>query len=187
MHGSGRNRKRSLVLAQNVFAEMSLLLHNLQKVIPLRRIPLRQKVEMLRHILGVQRFDLGLICVDDRRMQRINQTYRGKDLPTDVLSFPFKENLKAGEMPQPAFRDDYNLGDIFLGVEYIHRQCLEQQEEFYAVLTVVAAHGLCHLLGYTHNSASELEKMYHKEKLILGELNRLTGSNLNPLTKNQFQ
>ncbi|XP_078537563.1 endoribonuclease YbeY isoform X1 [Lissotriton helveticus] len=165
---------------------MSLVLRNLQRVIPLRRGPLRQNVEVLRRILGIQNFDLGVICVDNRRMQLINHSYRGKNHPTDVLSFPFKENLKAGELPQPAFRDEYNLGDIFLGVEYIHQQCLDQNEDFYDVLTVVAAHGLCHLLGYTHSSEAELNQMYHKEKLILEELNRLTGSNLKPLTKNQF-
>ncbi|XP_069081594.1 endoribonuclease YbeY isoform X2 [Pleurodeles waltl] len=165
---------------------MSLVLQNLQRVIPLRRVPLRQNVELLRRILGIQHFDLGVICVDNRRIQLINHAYRGKNYPTDVLSFPFKENLKAGELPQPAFRDEYNLGDIFLGVEYIHQQCLDQNEDFYDILTVVAAHGLCHLLGYTHRSEADLEQMYHKEKLILEELNRLTGSNLKPLTKNQF-
>ncbi|XP_044606984.2 endoribonuclease YbeY isoform X1 [Equus asinus] len=114
---------------------MSLVLRNLQRAIPLRRVPLRKKIEIVRNILGVQKFDLGIICVDNKNIQHINRIYREKNIPTDVLSFPFHENLKAGEIPQPDFPDDYNLGDIFLGVEYIFQQCKEN-EDYYDILTV---------------------------------------------------
>ena len=70
---------------------MGVLLRNLQKVVPLRRARLRRDVDMLRHILGVQKFDLGIICVDNNRIQQINHIYRKKNVPTDVLSFPFHE------------------------------------------------------------------------------------------------
>lgn len=70
---------------------MGVVLRNLQKVVPLRRARLRRDVDTLRHILGIQKFDLGIICVDNRRIQQINYLYRKKDAPTDVLSFPFYE------------------------------------------------------------------------------------------------
>lgn len=70
---------------------MGVVLRNLQKVVPLRRARLRRDVDMLRHILGVQKFDLGIICVDNKRIQQINHIYRKKNVPTDVLSFPFYE------------------------------------------------------------------------------------------------
>ncbi|XP_050772547.1 endoribonuclease YbeY [Gopherus flavomarginatus] len=165
---------------------MSLVIRNLQKVIPLRRIPLRRRIEILQKILDVQQFDLGIICVNNRNIQLLNNTYRQKNVPTDVLSFPFHENLKAGELPQPNFRDEYNLGDVFLGVEYIYEQCQENGEDYYSILTVTAAHGLCHLLGYQHNTEAEWEQMYQKEKQILEELNGITGANLQPLTKYHF-
>ncbi|XP_044834374.1 endoribonuclease YbeY isoform X2 [Mauremys mutica] len=165
---------------------MSLVIRNLQKVIPLRRIPLRRRIEILQKILDVQQFDLGVICVNNRNIQFLNNTYRQKNVPTDVLSFPFHENLKAGELPQPNFLDEYNLGDVFLGVEYIYQQCQENGEDYYSILTVTAAHGLCHLLGYQHNTEAEWEQMYQKEKQIIEELNRITGANLQPLTKNHF-
>lgn len=72
-------------------AAMSLGIRNLQRAVPLRRAPLRRQVELLRRILGVGEFDLGLVCVDNGRMQRINRVYRGRNVPTDVLSFPFHE------------------------------------------------------------------------------------------------
>lgn len=50
-------------------------------------------------------------------------------------AFPHLQNLKAGEIPQPNFPDDYNLGDIFLGVEYIFQQ-RKENEDYYDTLTV---------------------------------------------------
>ncbi|KAM4887046.1 endoribonuclease YbeY [Thomomys bottae] len=164
---------------------MSLVIRNLQQVIPIRRMPLRRKMEIVRTILGVQKFDLGLICVDNKNIQHINKIYRKKDIPTDVLSFPFHENLKAGEFPQPDIRDDYNLGDIFLGVEYILQQCREK-EDYYDILTVTATHGLCHLLGFTHHSEAEWQKMYLQEKQVLEELSRRTGARLQPLSRGLY-
>lgn len=70
---------------------MVVLLRNLQNVVPIRRARLRKDVEMLKRILGVQRFDMGIVCVDNRKIQHINNIYRRKNMPTDVLSFPFYE------------------------------------------------------------------------------------------------
>uniref|UniRef100_A0A2K6UBG1 YbeY metalloendoribonuclease n=1 Tax=Saimiri boliviensis boliviensis TaxID=39432 RepID=A0A2K6UBG1_SAIBB len=70
---------------------MSLVIRNLQRVIPIRRAPLRSKIETVRRILGVQEFDLGIICVDNKNIQHINRIYRDRNVPTDVLSFPFHE------------------------------------------------------------------------------------------------
>uniref|UniRef100_A0A8D0HVF1 YbeY metalloendoribonuclease n=1 Tax=Sphenodon punctatus TaxID=8508 RepID=A0A8D0HVF1_SPHPU len=165
---------------------MSLIIRNLQKVIPIRRIPLRRRVEKLRQVLEVQQFDLGIICVDNRNIQLLSHSYRHKNAPTDILSFPFHENLKAGELPRPHFQDEYNLGDIFLGVECIYQHCQENNEDFYSSLTVTVVHGMCHLLGYKHSTEAEWEQMYQKEKQILKELSRLTDTNLQPLTKNLF-
>lgn len=71
--------------------EMSLVLRNLQRAVPLRRAPLRRAVELVRGVLGVQKFDLAVICVDNKNIQHINKTYREKNVPTDVLSFPYHE------------------------------------------------------------------------------------------------
>ncbi|XP_023570754.1 endoribonuclease YbeY-like isoform X3 [Octodon degus] len=119
---------------------MSLVIRNLQSVIPIRKVPLRRNVEI---------------------------------------------NLKAGEIPQPGFPSDYNLGDIFLGVEYVFQQCKEK-EDYYSVLTVTATHGLCHLLRFTHNSETEWQNMYLQEKQVLEELSRCTGAQLLPLSRGLF-
>ncbi|XP_059823397.1 endoribonuclease YbeY-like isoform X2 [Hypanus sabinus] len=181
---------------------MALLIRDLQRAVPLRRARLRRDCQILRQILGVGRFDLGLICVDDRRMRILNGRYRGRDAATDVLSFPFhpvrpgfecwgsgrvhpslplrsfhqrRFDLGVGDMPKPLHQDEYNLGDIFLGVEYIYRQS-----------QVTTLHGICHLLGYRHSTETEWKQMFQRESNTLQLFNRLTGSNLQPLTQNSF-
>ncbi|KAM3853549.1 endoribonuclease YbeY isoform 1-T2 [Vipera latastei] len=165
---------------------MSLIIRNLQRAVPIRRVPLRKNIEQLRSILGVQKFDLGVICVGNMYIQQLNKTYRQKNIPTDVLSFPFHENLKGGELPQPCMQDDYNLGDIFLGVEYIYQQCGQNHSDYTSILTVTIAHGMCHLLGYKHNTETDWQQMYEKETQILHELSKLTGTNFEPLSKHHF-
>lgn len=82
---------------------MSLVLRVPQRAVPVRRAPLRSRVELLRAVLGVRDFDLGLLCVDNEGMQRLNRAYRGDDRPTDVLSFPFHEvSARPAQAPPPA-------------------------------------------------------------------------------------
>ncbi|XP_069589368.1 endoribonuclease YbeY isoform X3 [Ranitomeya imitator] len=70
---------------------MSLLIRNLQHVIPLRRAHLRKNLEITRSCLGVKRFDVGVICINDTKIRQLNKLYRRQDKATDVLSFPFHE------------------------------------------------------------------------------------------------
>ncbi|XP_069839187.1 endoribonuclease YbeY [Dendropsophus ebraccatus] len=161
---------------------MSLLVRNLQHVIPLRRAPLRKNLEIARNCLHVKRFDVGVICVNNTKIRRLNSLYRQQDKATDVLSFPFHENLWPGSLPDPPFPDEYNLGDIYLGVEFIYQECKKAKEDFNNVLTVTAVHGLCHLLGYTHHDPEDWKKMFEKESEVLMEINRATGSALKPLS-----
>ncbi|XP_068803797.1 endoribonuclease YbeY [Struthio camelus] len=133
---------------------MSLVIRNAQRVVSVRRAPLRRAVGALRAALGAGRFDVALVCAGNGTMRRLNGAYRRRDEPTDVLSFP-SHRVAAGELPRPRSRDEYDLGDIFLGVEYIREQCRGTGQDFDSALAVTAAHGLCHLLGYQHNTKSE--------------------------------
>ncbi|XP_074766818.1 endoribonuclease YbeY isoform X4 [Athene noctua] len=68
-----------------------------------------------------------------------------------------------------------------------YRQCPEPTDVLsFPFHRVTAAHGLCHLLGYQHNTKAEWQQMYQKEVEILEELNRLTGASLRPLTAGLF-
>ncbi|XP_008327210.1 endoribonuclease YbeY [Cynoglossus semilaevis] len=162
---------------------MGVVLRNLQRVVPLRRARLRSDVDRLRHILGIHKFDLSIVCVDNHRIKQINNIYRKKNVPTDVLSFPFYEDLRPGKLPCVLHRDELNLGDIFLGVEFIMNQCVDESVDLHDTLTVVTAHGICHLLGYRHETEEEWTEMLQRESYILTEFTRLTGRHLQPLMK----
>lgn len=88
---------------------MSLVIKNLQRVVPIRRMPLRRKMDLVRSILGVKKFDLGIICVDNKNIQNINRIYRNKNVPTDVLSFPFHEVKKNVLLVWPTFLPEQYL------------------------------------------------------------------------------
>ncbi|XP_053926402.1 uncharacterized protein LOC128852552 isoform X2 [Cuculus canorus] len=117
---------------------MSVALRNAQRAVPVRRAPLRRAVCALRAALGASRFSVGVVCAGDPLMRRLNGAYRQRPEPTDVLSFPF-HRLEPGQLPRPRCPEDWTLGDIFLGVELIHRRCRDSGEDLDAVLAVSPA------------------------------------------------
>ncbi|XP_075466092.1 endoribonuclease YbeY [Ascaphus truei] len=114
---------------------MSLILRNVQRVVPLHRATLRRGLEAARSCLRVSNFDVGVICTDNSRIQRINRAYRGEDRATDVLSFPFHEGLVPGSCRSPPVRMNTTWVICTLGVEFIYQQCQETQEDYSSILT----------------------------------------------------
>ena len=87
------------------------------------------------------RGDVSIAVVSDRRMRALNRQFRGKDVATDVLSFP------ASHIPGvSAF-----LGDIVIASGVATRQAREAGHPVSTELKVLALHGLLHLLGYDHD------------------------------------
>ena len=70
---------------------MSILLKNAQTAICLQWRRLEKDVKLLRKICRVERFAIGVMCVDTNTMTLLNKRYRNEDRPTDILSFPFFE------------------------------------------------------------------------------------------------
>jgi probable rRNA maturation factor len=91
----------------------------------------------------------------------LNRQYRGKDKPTDVLSFPLADEW------QPCL-----LGDVVISVETATRQARRRGHSLREELQTLLIHGILHLLGYDHEiSRSEAIRMHRKErevKTILG-------------------
>jgi len=98
----------------------------------------------------------------DEESQTLNHEYRGKDKPTNVLSFPF-------EVP-PGIEMNL-LGDLVICVPVIMREAQEQDKtptNHYAHMVV---HGILHLLGYDHIDDADADIMEAKEIRILASLN----------------
>jgi probable rRNA maturation factor len=86
--------------------------------------------------------DVSIAVVSDRRMRALNRQFRGKDVATDVLSFP------ATHMPGVTSF----LGDIVIATGVATRQAREAGHPVSTELKVLALHGLLHLLGYDHDT-----------------------------------
>ena len=104
--------------------------------------------------------ELSLLLCDDATIHPLNRDYRGKDKPTDVLSFAQRE----GEF---AFVDDNLLGDVIISMDTTIRQATERNHSIETELRVLLVHGILHLLGYDHIEDDEAEIMEAKEREIL--------------------
>ncbi len=104
---------------------------------------------------------VDMLLTSDAEMRRLNNQWRGKDKPTDVLSFP------AGSSPPGGAPF---LGDIALGLETCSRDAARLGRPMNRHIAHLAVHGFLHLLGYDHVETSDAETMEALEVHILGDL-----------------
>jgi probable rRNA maturation factor len=112
---------------------------------------------------ATEKASLTILFTDDREMQSLNGRFRGKDKPTNVLSFPGAE----GMLPPGAPR---HLGDIALGYETVAREAETEGKPFDHHVTHLVVHGFLHLLGYDHETPEEAGEMEQLEREILESL-----------------
>lgn len=119
---------------------------------------------------GEEAAELCIVLGDDELAARLNKAYRGKDGPTNVLSFPAAEMPDTGA-PQAAFQTASPLlGDVVLARETIAREAAGQNKKFADHLTHLTVHGVLHLLGHDHMDDLEAEEMEALERDILEDL-----------------
>lgn len=102
--------------------------------------------------------EVTIRIVDEAESHELNHTYRGKDKPTNVLSFPFEAPPEV-ELPL--------LGDLIICRQVVEQEAAEQEktsEEHWAHMVI---HGCLHLLGYDHIEDSEAEEMESLETEIM--------------------
>jgi probable rRNA maturation factor len=105
--------------------------------------------------------EISLVFSSDAEVRALNAAHRGKDKPTNVLSFPIDEEADPlGPL----------LGDIVFAYETVEREADELAIEFLSHLTHLCVHGFLHLLGYDHIEWDEAEKMESVEIAILAQL-----------------
>lgn len=108
---------------------------------------------------------LAIRIVDAAESRALNRDYRGRDYPTNVLSFPF-------EAP-PGLPDDASgglLGDLVICAPVVRREAAEQGKAPGAHWAHMLVHGLLHLLGYDHQNDTEAEAMEGRERALLAAL-----------------
>lgn len=126
----------------------------------LRRRRLKALAKQLLASEGLSpRTQVALLLCDDAHIQDLNRRYRGKDSPTDVLSFP---------------QNDPNLlGDVVISLETASKQAEEFGHSLQNEVERLLVHGILHLLGYDHETPEEEKLMKAKEDAALDAVNRL--------------
>lgn len=132
--------------------------HKSQDELPTQAELARWIAETLARHVDESRVELTIRLVDDAESRTLNRDYRGKDAPTNVLSFPFE--------PPPGM-DLALLGDLVICHPVVVREAAEQNKSVADHYAHMVVHGTLHLLGYDHIDDDDAEKMERLEREIL--------------------
>jgi len=147
-----------------------IYIRNTQRKITINVHQLATDAQKVLDLLHYSDYDLSILITTNKTIRKYNKTYRHKDKPTDVLSFPYHPDLVAGKRIKPQFEEDKNVGDLIFSAEYIVKAAQEYNVSFEQRLQVLLVHGICHLLGYDHISDADYRRMRAKEAWLLKKL-----------------
>jgi probable rRNA maturation factor len=134
---------------------------DLQIAVDNANLPQESDFELwVRSALGnsMETAELTIRIVDSDESQMLNSTYRGKDKPTNVLSFPFEAPPEI-ELPL--------LGDLVICAAVVENEAREQNKPLQAHWAHMVVHGCLHLLGYDHIDDAEAEEMESLETQLI--------------------
>lgn len=126
---------------------------------------------ILRHAAEMERVEepseLSVTFMTNAEIHEINREWRGKDAPTDVISFAFDE-MGEEEMDFMLNEDEpHLLGDLIISVERCREQAADYGHSFERELGFLAIHGFLHLLGYDHMTPEEEAEMTERQEAVL--------------------
>ncbi len=117
--------------------------------------------------------EMGLVITSQERVQQLNQSYRGKDEPTDVLAFSTIEEIGTDSPPFVTPPDGVShLGEVIISYPQAVTQAEERQHSIEREITILTIHGVLHLLGYEHDKPELEREMRAREKEILGHIGK---------------
>ena len=130
-----------------------------------RRIP-RKKIMTLLNLIDEEeeppQSTVNLVFIKDKRIHQLNKAYRGKDCPTDVLSFNIDDDEDEGAV----------FGEIYISTDTASKNAGKFGRTFTDEILLLCCHGFLHLLGYDHEADSDYKKMHAREEHFLGKLKR---------------
>ena len=104
--------------------------------------------------------EVSVRVVDEDEGRQLNETWRGRDYATNVLSFPAMDEGLPPDAPRP-------LGDIVICAPVVEREAAEQNKQVSDHWAHLVVHGALHLAGYDHEMDADAEEMESLEKEIL--------------------
>ena len=129
-----------------------------------QNLPTEEQIMQWLNVILPQFMDnaeITIRIVDEQESQQLNNTYRHKDKPTNVLSFPFESPIEI-EVPL--------LGDLIICKQVVEAEAKEQHKSLTAHWAHMIVHGCLHLLGYDHILDEEAEEMENIEIDIMAQL-----------------
>lgn len=112
---------------------------------------------------GWSKGDISIVLTDDEEIRSLNRTYRGKDEPTDVLSFSLQEaSPEETTVDLSSLGEDPLLGEVYISVPTAMRQAQAGGHALEEEVAFLAVHGVMHLLGYEDETQEGYEQMYRR-------------------------
>lgn len=130
-----------------------------QRVVPTRQEFHRWVMAALSPVEQV--LEMVIRVVDEEESRQLNERYRGKNRPTNVLSFPFAK---------PAGVASKHLGDLVICAPVVKREAREQRKQEADHWAHMVVHGVLHLRGWDHETEEQAREMEALEKRILAGL-----------------
>ncbi len=121
---------------------------------------LLKKIEQILSALGCDDHELSLVITDDAEIRELNQTYRGKDTSTNVLSFPMQEGEFTDITPGL-------LGDVVISAETAEREAGEAGISPDQRMSQLLVHGILHLVGFDHELGEDQAREMEAKSLDL--------------------
>ena len=117
--------------------------------------------------LNDKKLYVNVVLTDPKNIRDINNSHRGIDKETDVLSFPMysKEELEVLEL-----ENEDILGDMVISIQRVEEQAKEYGHSFEREFAYMLIHGFYHLMGYDHMNEEEKNEMRKKEEGVLEKL-----------------
>jgi probable rRNA maturation factor len=144
---------------------------NRQRRIPLAVGPLTSFCEQVRRELGFPEESVTVCFVSDPAIARMNRKFRGKQGPTDVLSFPAHRSRarRARLLQRRQTRSGHYVGDIVISPETARRYARRRSHGLASELRVLILHGMIHLAGFDHEKDSgEMMQLERRLRRRLG-------------------
>ena len=100
-----------------------------------------------------------ILLSNNRNIRKLNNIFRKKNKPTDILSFPLNQKTKIS-------KNTY-LGDIIISYNYVDKPRSQDLKLFKEKVTKIFIHGFLHLLGFDHKKNKDYSKMLREENFLL--------------------
>jgi probable rRNA maturation factor len=140
---------------------------NRQRRVSVALPALRRFYERVRGELGFPPESVAIELISDRAMAHLNETYRKKRGPTDVLSFPANGTRRKAGMP--AHQDNGYIGDIAISPETARRNARRFSRTLPEEMRILILHGMIHLAGFDHEADNgEMDRLEHRLRKRLG-------------------